>query len=82
MSFEQRVYFPNLDSLRFYAAMSVVTVHISTNFGDLRTRPSIYPLLDYLALDAQSAVNLFFVISGFLITYLLFVSSQYFGGQR
>lgn len=66
-----RVYFPGLNGLRFYAAMSVLIVHTGTNFGELRTQPAIYPFLNTLALDAQSAVNLFFVLSGFLITYLL-----------
>jgi peptidoglycan/LPS O-acetylase OafA/YrhL len=65
------IHFPGLDALRFYAAMSVVVIHTATNFGDLRLRSSKIPLLDALALDAQSAVSLFFVLSGFLITYLL-----------
>jgi peptidoglycan/LPS O-acetylase OafA/YrhL len=67
----KRVYFPGLNALRFYAATSVVIAHISHNFGEMRTRPAHYPLLNALTLDAQSAVNLFFVLSGFLITYLL-----------
>lgn len=67
----QRVYFPGLNALRFYAAFSVMIVHIGTNFAELRKSAVIYPLLNTLAIDAQSAVNLFFVLSGFLITYLL-----------
>lgn len=69
--YSRRVYFSGLNALRFYAALSVMIVHISTNFGELRTQSAIYPLLDSLVMDAQSAVNLFFVLSGFLITYLL-----------
>ncbi len=67
----KHIYFPGLNALRFYAAMSVVIAHTSNNFGEMRTRPANYTLLDALTLDAQSAVNLFFVLSGFLITYLL-----------
>jgi len=67
----EHVYFPGLNALRFYAAISVVIAHIATNFGDLRKQSSAYPLLDALVIDAQTAVSLFFVLSGFLITYLL-----------
>lgn len=71
-----RVYFPGLNILRFYAAISVVIAHTSNNFGELRTRPAHYALLNWVALDAQSAVNFFFVLSGFLITYLLIYERQ------
>jgi peptidoglycan/LPS O-acetylase OafA/YrhL len=67
----ERVYFPSLNGLRIYAALSVVIAHTSHNFGELRTQPAHYALLNAITLDAQSAVNLFFVLSGFLITYLL-----------
>lgn len=67
------LYFPGLNALRFYAAFSVIIVHIGTNFGELRTRASIGTLLEALVMDAQTAVTLFFVISGFLITSLLLV---------
>jgi peptidoglycan/LPS O-acetylase OafA/YrhL len=64
-------HFPGLDSLRFYAAISVVVAHTTNNFGEFRTRRADYALLNFLLMDAQSAVSLFFVLSGFLITYLL-----------
>lgn len=67
----ERFYLPGLNALRFYAAMSVVVVHIRHNFAELRSQPAHYPLLEALVLDAQSAVTLFFVLSGFLITLLL-----------
>jgi peptidoglycan/LPS O-acetylase OafA/YrhL len=66
-----KVYFPGLNILRFYAAISVVIAHTSNNFGELRTRPAHYDLLNWIALDAQGAVTFFFVLSGFLITCLL-----------
>ncbi len=67
------MYFPGLNTLRFYAAFSVIIAHIALNFAELRTQGSIIPLLDYLVMDAQTAVTLFFVLSGFLITALLLV---------
>lgn len=71
---QKHIYFPGLNTLRFYAAISVVIAHINDigeNFGELGVRHTGYPLLNALALDVQSAVTLFFVLSGFLITYLL-----------
>jgi len=75
-----RVHLPGLNALRFYAAMSVAVAHISNNFGELRSFPVHLPLLEALALDAQSAVSLFFVLSGFLITYLLLCERDRTGG--
>jgi peptidoglycan/LPS O-acetylase OafA/YrhL len=68
---QKSVYFPNLDGLRFYAAISVVVVHVAASFAELRTIETRIPLLDMFLLDSQTAVTLFFVLSGFLITYLL-----------
>ena len=71
ISLTKRIYFPGLNSIRFYAAISVLIAHTKTNFGEMRTQPAYIGILDFLTLDAQSAVNLFLVLSGFLITYLL-----------
>lgn len=62
------VRFPGLDALRVYAVVSIVVAHTSRNFANLRPAPAEIPLLNVLLLDAQTAVNLFFVLSGFLIT--------------
>jgi peptidoglycan/LPS O-acetylase OafA/YrhL len=51
-----RLYFPNLNGLRFFAALSVMVYHF---FGEE-------------VLNGHFGVTLFFVLSGFLITYLLF----------
>jgi peptidoglycan/LPS O-acetylase OafA/YrhL len=64
--------FRGFDALRFYAAISIVINHTNQNFGDIRTMPANIPLLNLLIVDAQSAVNLLLVLSGFLITYLIF----------
>ena len=63
-------YFPGLNALRFYAALSVVIKHLSQfpiwfNYPD-RTR-----VIQFAFMEGKDAVTLFFVLSGFLITYLL-----------
>jgi len=72
--------FPGLDSLRFYAALSVIVAHLTSNFAEFRTRRAEFPLINWLFMDAQSAVSLFFVLSGFLITYLLLNEANHSGG--
>jgi len=63
---EYTLYLPGLNGLRAFAALSVVFAHISqkgiAEFGLLKILA--YPIADF-------GVTLFFVISGFLITYLL-----------
>ncbi|MFN8449274.1 MAG: hypothetical protein U0521_11990 [Anaerolineae bacterium] len=55
----QRVYFPGLNALRFYAAFSVMIVHIGTNFAELRKTTAVYPLLNALAMDARAPSTCF-----------------------
>jgi peptidoglycan/LPS O-acetylase OafA/YrhL len=64
-----RVYFPNLNGLRFIAALTVIIHHIEQQKSD-------YSLPNHFAnstiqLFGELGVVLFFVLSGFLITYLL-----------
>ncbi len=65
-------HFAGFNVLRLYAALSVVIAHTSHNFANIRTMPADLPLLNWLTLDAQTAVNLFLVLSGFLVTYWMF----------
>lgn len=72
-----RIYFPNLNGLRFLAALLVVIDHTEAFRADVGLRngwttPAI-PLL------GQLGVTLFFVLSGFLITYLLLAEKEKFG---
>jgi peptidoglycan/LPS O-acetylase OafA/YrhL len=65
----QRIFFPGLDGLRFIAALSVVVQHVVQfqalfGFG----APGWF---HRLFLTGRDGVILFFVLSGFLITYLL-----------
>lgn len=75
----KHIYFPNLNALRIYAAVCVVIAHVAYTFGDMRTQSAFYSWLDILILDAQTAVSLFFVLSGFLITYLLLAERERHG---
>ena len=66
-----RVYFPSLNGLRFLAAFAVLVHHIEMYCSkNLHTK---YPLPGDLG---GLGVTLFFVLSGFLITYLLLVEKQ------
>lgn len=64
------VYFPNLNGLRFVAAAAVIVHHteqIKWRFGVANIWTTSAPI----ALIGKLGVVLFFVLSGFLITYLL-----------
>jgi len=70
-----RTALPGLDGLRFCAAALVFVYHVE---GFKRTQDWISPLGDYLAprLAGREGVRLFFVLSGFLITYLLLIEHR------
>jgi peptidoglycan/LPS O-acetylase OafA/YrhL len=66
---QKGIYFPGLNGIRALAALSVVLWHIDDykwrfGFADGPTLPKIL-------LSGSDAVTMFFVLSGFLITYLL-----------
>lgn len=80
---QQRVYFPNLNGLRFIAAFVVLIYHIdATVLSKLRQfdpKEELYYRLHLKALSGHLGVLLFFVLSGFLITYLLLVEKKQAG---
>lgn len=72
------VYFPNLNSIRFIAALAVMIHHIEMTkhwFG----QPNIYTNSFIGGVFGQLGIILFFVLSGFLITYLLLFEQQQTG---
>lgn len=72
------VYFPNLNSLRFIAAFMVVIHHLEEIKHVFKISPNYWdvPFVSYMG---TLGVRLFFTLSGFLITYLLFVEKEITG---
>ncbi len=70
----RRVYFENLNAIRFFAAFLVIVTHVEQLKGTLKL-PNRWadPCIGLLG---ELGVILFFALSGFLISYLLFVEQQ------
>ncbi|TSA49592.1 MAG: acyltransferase [Sphingobacteriales bacterium] len=76
----QKIYFPNLDGLRFFAFFAVLLRHSgNTDFQYINTNPTFIFVKKYFYMNGLLGVNFFFVLSGFLITYLLLNEKTIFG---
>lgn len=81
MDGRSKLYFANLDSLRCLAAFAVVSFHIAgwlpwpatAGYWQLRT------LMQFNGNGGRMAVSFFFVLSGFLITYLMLAEHRKYG---
>lgn len=71
---EQRIYFKNLNALRFFAATMVIFHHVE-QYKRWAGLPNIFGQTTIDALG-HKAVSFFFVLSGFLITYLLLAEEK------
>lgn len=69
MKITSKFYLPNLNSLRAIAALMVIMCHLLE--GQSRT-------IVFLGNFGSSGVTIFFVLSGFLITYLLLMEQKVF----
>jgi peptidoglycan/LPS O-acetylase OafA/YrhL len=96
MSGTTKVYFPNLNGLRFFAALAVIITHIELlklflGYEGIWINPEwlshqvplipvlkgeIHWLSPFVSNSGAIGVVFFFVLSGFLITYLLFVENE------
>jgi len=70
-----RIYFKNLDGLRFFAAF-LVLLHHANFFKSINSYSLSSVFSEYLVQSGVLGVNLFFVLSGFLISYLLFTEKK------
>lgn len=69
---KKRVYFENLDGLRFLCFLSVFFFHsFHSDFDYIKTSEIYHFVKKDLFGNGNLGVNFFFVLSGFLITYLL-----------
>ena len=66
------VYFKNLDGLRFFAFLIVFISHAALFLGYNNNSPIFNSIIKYFLINGDIGVSFFFVLSGFLITYLLF----------
>ena len=69
-------YLPGLNTLRLYAALCVVVAHIESYGWYFIQHDALRPIAPFFTLSAQDAVTLFFVLSGYLITYLLLLERR------
>lgn len=76
------VYFPNLDATRFLAAFAVFTLHFSNEIRAIYpnlTEASWFNVIYIFTGKGGLGVNFFFVLSGFLITYLILQERKQYG---
>ncbi len=67
-----KLYFENLDGLRFFCFLSVFLFHsFETDYAGINSNPVFHFIKETIFGNGFLGVNFFFVLSGFLITYLL-----------
>lgn len=77
----KKVYFENLDGLRFLCFLSVFFFHsFHTDFDYIKTSDVYHLIKRDIFGNGNLGVNFFFVLSGFLITYLL-IEEKKLNGQ-
>src|SRR5450432_318525 len=75
-----KVFFPNLDGLRSLAFLMVFFQHgLLNSFSYLPVRNAFLQRFIIMICDGETGVSIFFVLSGFLITYLLLAESDRYG---
>lgn len=65
-----KIYFPNLNGVRFIAALLIIIHHVE-QIKTIFNLDSCYKTIPFIEIIGKLGVILFFVLSGFLITYLL-----------
>lgn len=72
---KQKIYFPNLNGLRFIAVFLVIIHHIE-QLKSIFKMDNYWGKIPFIEIIGKLGVVLFFVLSGFLITYLLLAEEQ------
>ncbi len=68
---KRNLYFENLDGLRFFSFLAIFFYHVFYTSDPGMEQNPVYKFFYKIALNGDLGVNCFFVLSGFLITYLL-----------
>ncbi|MBK6992781.1 MAG: acyltransferase [Chitinophagaceae bacterium] len=77
---KEKIFFPNLDGLRFFSFIIVFFSHIfATQYDYIKEEGWYQVFKGRLFGDGDMGVSFFFVLSGFLITYLLIKEKQLTG---
>jgi len=77
MSNSKKIFFKNLDGLRFLCFLSVFLFHsFHTNVEEIKSNEIYDFITNFVFKNGNLGVNVFFVLSGFLITYLLIIEKQ------
>lgn len=77
---KEKIFFPDLDGLRFFSFLAVFFSHIfATEYDGIKNQPWHQFFKGRLFADGDLGVGFFFVLSGFLITYLLLKEKEYTG---
>ena len=75
----KKTHFENLDALRFFAFLSVFISHIALFLGYESNNSSFDFIKKGFLIHGDLGVSFFFVLSGFLITFLLLTEKENFG---
>jgi len=77
---KSHVFFPNLDGLRFFCFLSVFFFHsFVSNYSNITSSRVYIFIKSVLFANGNLGVNFFFVLSGFLITFLLLKEKEVTG---
>jgi len=77
---KEKIFFPNLDGLRFFSFLAVFFSHIFvTQYEHIREESWFKFFKGRIFYDGDLGVSFFFVLSGFLITYLLVKEKEFTG---
>ena len=68
---KNKIFFPNLDGLRFICFLSVFLYHCNETIFPKISNSKVSSVLNFIFRNGNLGVNVFFVLSGFLITFLL-----------